>query len=209
MTAISLNRAGSPIRALALAALAALAACAGCEVTKTQEQPAGQSADWFEGGPMRSASADTLQLTARVLAAKGETERAGYLLNRLLADYPDHLGTYTEGAEVLLLEGRVAEAIKWLERGLARFPDQPVLLNDRGLCHLLNVDLAAATADFQKAYDADPADADYVSNLALAKALAGDESGARQLWSRVLTPEEVDDNVRQAVEARPRFKPAG
>jgi Flp pilus assembly protein TadD len=206
MSAITPNGTGTAIGAMALAALAA---CLGCEVTKTQEQPTGQSADWFEGGPMRSASADTLQLTARVLAAKGETERAGYLLNRLLADFPDHLGTYTEGAEVLLLEGRVAEAIKWLDRGLARFPDQPILVNDRGLCHLLNVDLAAATADFQKAYDADPADADFVSNLALVKALAGDDAGARRLWGRVLTPEEVESNLRQVHQARPRFKSAG
>lgn len=158
---------------------------------------------------MKAASPETLQLTARVLASKGNTEQAGFLIDRMARDYPDNLGTYTEGAEVLLLEGRVAEAIKWLERGLARFPDQPILVNDRGLCHLLNVDLAAATADFQKAYDADPADADFVSNLALVKALAGDDAGARRLWGRVLTPEEVESNLRQVHQARPRFKSAG
>lgn len=203
-----MNKTHAPMPCAAMPLLAALAwfACAGCEVTKTQEQPSGGSADWFEGGPMRSASADTLQLTARVLAAKGETERAGYLLNKLLSEYPDHLGTYTEGAEVLLVEGRVAEAIKWLERGLARFPEQPVLVNDRGLCHLLNADLAAATADFQKAFDADPADADYVSNLALAKALAGDETEARRLWARVVTPQEVESNLAQARDARSKFQ---
>jgi Flp pilus assembly protein TadD len=155
---------------------------------------------------MRTASADTLQLTARVLASKGESERAGFLLDRLAAEYPDHLGTYTEGAEVLLVEGRINEAIKWLERGLARFPDHPVLTNDRGLCHLLNADLSAATADFQKAYDADPADADYVSNLALVRALAGQDAEARQLWGRVVTPKEVEDNIRQASAARSKFK---
>ena len=198
----------APGASVPVAALLVTIACSGCQVSTTQEQPAGASADWFEGGPMRSASADTLQLTARVLASKGETERAGFLLDRLAAEYPDHLGTYTEGAEVLLVEGRINEAIKWLERGLDRFPDHPVLTNDRGLCHLLNADLAAATADFQKAYDADPADADYVSNLALAKALAGDDAEARRLWARVITPKEVEDNLRQAIAARPKFKPA-
>lgn len=192
--------------AWAAATCALLAACAGCEVTKTQEQPAGATEDWFEGGPMRTASADTLQLTARVLASKGETERAGFLLDRLAAEYPDHLGTYTEGAEVLLVEGRIGEAIKWLERGLARFPDHPVLTNDRGLCHLLNADLPAATADFQKAFDSDPADADFVSNLALVRALAGQEAEARELWSRVVTPTEVEANLKQAKDARPKFK---
>ena len=116
--------------------------------------------DWFEGGPMQPANADTMQMTARVLATKGRTEQAGFLLNRMVAEFPDHLGTYTEGAEVLLIEGRVAEAIKWLDRGLVRFPNQSILLNDRGMCHLLAADIPAATRDFESAYAADPVDAD-------------------------------------------------
>jgi Flp pilus assembly protein TadD len=188
------------------AAALCLTACVGCQVSTTQKEPKDQPADWFEGGPMQTASAETLQLTARVLAAKGRNEQAGFLLERMLAEYPDHIGTYTEGAEVLLIEGRVVEAIKWLDRGLTRMPNQPILVNDRGLCHLLNADLAAATQDFQKAFDADPADADYVGNLALAKALAGDEAGARQLWSRLMIPADVEANLKTAHDARPKFK---
>ena len=45
-----------------------------CQAT-TEPQP-----DWFDGGPMRPASAETLQLTARVLASKGDTARAGAVL---------------------------------------------------------------------------------------------------------------------------------
>jgi Flp pilus assembly protein TadD len=202
--ATSFHGAAGMARAAAMLLLAA--GCVGCQVSKTQDQPKDKPADWFEGGPMQTASAETLQLTARVLAAKGRTEQAGFLLERMLAEYPDHIGTYSEGAEVLLVEGRVAEAIKWLDRGLVRMPNQPILVNDRGLCHLLNADLPSATADFQKAYDADPADADYVSNLALAKALAGDEAGARQLWSRVLAPADVESNLKTAKDARPKFK---
>ena len=188
------------------AAAMLLATCVGCQVSKTQDQPKDQPTDWFEGGPMQAASPETLQLTARVLAAKGRNEQAGFLLERMLAEYPDHIGTYSEGAEVLLVEGRVGEAIKWLDRGLVRMPGQPILVNDRGLCHLLNADLPAATADFQTAYDADPADADYVGNLALAKALAGDEAGARALWGRVMPPADVEANVQTARDARPKFK---
>ena len=148
-----------------------------------------------------------MQNPSRLIGREGETiDDLQFLLNRMLAEYPDHLGTYTEGAEVLLLEGRIVEAIKWIERGFARFPENPVLLNNRGLCHLLNADLPAAMTDFQKAYDADPADADYVGNLALAKALAGDETEARRLWSRVLGPEDVARNLAQANDARPKFK---
>ena len=105
-----------------------------------------------------------------MLAAKGETSRAGYVMNRMLADYPDFVGTYSEGAEVLVIEGRISEAVKWLDRGLAKFPNHPVLMNDRGMCHLLLADLPAAKADFEVAYQADTDDSEYVANLALAHA---------------------------------------
>jgi len=161
--------------------------------------------DWFEGGALKPTTAQTLQLTARVLAARGDTTRAGYVIERLLREHPDHLGTYTEGAEILLSEGRMQDAIGWLDRGLVRFPGHPVLHNDRGLCHLLAADLAPATADFEAACKADPADAEYVSNLALARALGGDEDGARELWGRVLTPADVNSNLEIARAIRARF----
>ena len=188
------------MKLLASSAFASVLLTAGCQ--STEEKPK----DWFEGGPMQPATADTLQMTARVLATKGRTEQAGFLLNRMISEFPDHLGTYTEGAEILLIEGRVAEAIKWLDRGLAKYPNQPILLNNRGMCHLLAADIPAATRDFETAYGADPADADYVSNLALAKALAGDEAGAAQLWTRVVPPSDVESNIKLSRLARAKFK---
>ncbi len=188
------------MKLLVASAFASVLLTAGCQ--STEEKPK----DWFEGGPMQPATADTLQMTARVLATKGRTEQAGFLLNRMISEFPDHLGTYTEGAEILLIEGRVAEAIKWLDRGLAKYPNQPILLNNRGMCHLLAADIPAATRDFETAYGADPADADYVSNLALAKALAGDEAGAAQLWTRVVPPSDVESNIKLSRLARAKFK---
>jgi Flp pilus assembly protein TadD len=182
---------------------ASMTLVASCTTTTTTDAPA---TDWFDGGPMKAASPETLQLTARVLASKGNTEQAGFLIDRMARDYPDNLGTYTEGAEVLLIQGRVREAIEWLERGLARFPNNPILRNDRGMCRLLEANLPAATADFEAAYATDPGDADYVANLALVRALAGDVEAARALWSRVLNPEEVEHNIVQAAAAAPKFK---
>jgi Flp pilus assembly protein TadD len=164
--------------------------------------------DWFDGGALKPTTAQTLQLTARVLAARGDTTRAGYVIERLQREHPDYLGTYTEGAEVLLAEGRITEAVAWLDRGLERFPSNAVLLNDRGLCHLLAADLAHATADFEAAYAVDSADAEYVSNLALARALGGDVAGAEALWSRVLPPADVRANLSIAEASRPRFSRA-
>lgn len=190
----------STVRRPFVAALAAaVAMLAGCQ----SAQDSGK--DWFEGGPMQPATAETLQLTVRVLAAKGQTAQAGFLLNRMLVDHPDHLGTYTEGAEVLLIEGRVADAIDWLSRGLERMPGQPLLLNDRGVCHLLAADLGSAASDFDAAHAADPRDADFVSNVALARALQGQDEEALRLWNLVVSPQEAAANLRIAAAARQKF----
>ena len=184
------------LRTLALLTLAGAVSC------KSTPEP---DPDWFDGGPLRPAAPETLQLTARVLAAKGETARAGYVMNRMLADYPDFVGTYSEGAEVLVIEGRISEAVKWLDRGLARFPDHAVLMNDRGMCHLLLADLPSATRDFEVAYKADPDDAEYVANLALANALSGKDETAVSLWSRVVPLEDAKANLAIARAARAKF----
>ena len=174
-------------------------ALAGCQSAQDADK------DWFEGGPMKPASAETLQLTVRVLAAKGQTAQAGFLLNRMLVDHPDHLGTYTEGAEVLLIEGRIDDAVAWLTRGLERMPGQPLLLNDRGVCHLLAADLASAARDFDAAHAADPRDADFVSNVALARALQGRDDEALRLWHLVVSAEEASSNLKIATAARQKF----
>lgn len=188
-----------------LAASLLVLSAAACQTT-VEPVPA-QQKDWFDGGPMQPASPETLQLTARVLAAKGRMDQAGFVLDRLYAQHPEFLGTYTEGAEILLLQGRVKEALEWLNRGLQRFPAQPILLNNRGLCHLLAADLPAATADFEAAYAADPGDADFVGNLALTRALAGNDMDAVRLWNTVLPPEDVGSNLALAKRARSRFQP--
>ena len=192
-------RAACTARSLAIV-IAALS-LAGCQSGQDKDK----DKDWFDGGPMQLASPDTMQLTARVLAAKGKTEQAGFLIERMYQKYPDNLGTYSEGAEVLLIEGRITDAIQWIDRGLVRFPDNPILLNNRGLCHLLDADLTAADKDFKAAYAKDPSDADYVSNLALTRALSGDEAEARKLWERVVPQADVDANMKMAIAARPKF----
>ena len=168
----------------------------------------GDDQDWFEGGDLKPASAETLQLTARILAAKGRTTQATALLDRMAREYPDFLGTYTEAAEVFLLEGRIAKAVDVLDLGLERFPDQPILLNDRGMCRLLQQDLRRAASDFDRAMDLDPSDGDFVGNAALVAALQGDDSRAVMLWEREVSPSQARANLEIAKEARSSFPAA-
>ena len=196
------SRLGSGGRRLALAA-GALLVCTlslgGCQTDDDQQS------SWFDGGDELPPTDETLRMTVRILSAKGDFVQAGVVIERMLSEYPLDPGTYTEGAEVLLQQGRVGEAVQFLDLGLERLPGHAVLLNDRGLCQLLAGDLSSAKRDFEAAYDVDPKDSDYVANVALVLALSGDEDGARRLWSRVLPSAEVEANLAVARAARPRF----
>ncbi|MCP4836716.1 MAG: hypothetical protein GY895_18345 [Phycisphaera sp.] len=172
---------------------------AGCDTPKDK------SGDWFEGGAEMPPNEETLRMTARILASKGEFAKAGYTVDRMIVEHPLREASYTEGAEILLQQGRVVDAILLLDLGLDRLPGNPILLNDRGLCRLLEADLSGATLDFAAALEADPRDADYVANMALVLALSGDEKASRKLWSRVLPADEVESNLELARAARGRF----
>jgi hypothetical protein len=79
-----------PFAATLLAA--ALALTVGCTTTN---EPA-PAEDWFEGGQQKPATAETLQMTARVLASKGNTQQAGFVVDRMYRDFPDNVGTYKD-----------------------------------------------------------------------------------------------------------------
>jgi len=185
--------------AVALLLALGLASCAGGP---------GSQDDWFEGGEMKPTSVRTLQMTVRVLAAKGDMAGAGQVARKMLLEHPEAVESYSESAELLVMSGRYQGAVALLSRGLEVTPDHPLLLNNRGLCHLLLGDLERATLDFEGAHNADARDADYIGNLALSHALAGDqesEQTARRLWARVLPSAAVEQNLELARAARSRF----
>lgn len=195
-------RCRSSVRSILLLGVASLG-CAGFLGCQTNPDA---GADWFEGGEAIPPSQSTMRMTTRILAAKGEYAQAEFVVQRLIDEHPQEPGSWTEGAEVLLLQGRVADAITLLDAGLEEIPGNPILLNDRGLCHLLAGALATAASDIRAAYEIDPGDADFVANLALIMALEGDLDAARRLWSRVLPKSDVEANIEIAVRARSRFE---
>jgi len=190
------------MRSLALAVTTLLAiSLASCSTGPRAEE------DWFTGGELQPTSVRTLQMTVRVLAAKGDTTGAAQVARKLLLEHPDAVESYSEPAELMVMAGQYQDAVALLSRGLEVKPRHALLLNNRGLCHMLQGDLERATMDFQAAHDADLRDADYIANLALAHALAGGEESeqkARGLWSRVLPAEAVDQNLQLARAARGR-----
>ena len=62
--------------------VSALGWTAGCQAPKDKD------GDWFAGGEELPPNEDTLRMTARILAAKGDYAKAGYAVDRMIAEYP-------------------------------------------------------------------------------------------------------------------------
>jgi tetratricopeptide (TPR) repeat protein len=128
-------------------------------------------------------------------------DQAGWMLQRRDATGAEPLlasarALAPEQAEVLrlsavaaILEGRIVEAIAWLERALVACPDDPLLLNNLGSAMNARGDGAGAIAAFRRASELAPNLAAAWYNLGKTLKLHGDSAGAHDALERALAIE--------------------
>lgn len=182
-------------RLLAAPLLAALAACSSPSY--------GAGDDWSEAGG-RAPEAAAMHSMARLYAAQGREADAEATLRALLAREPSFLPGWEELARLYVRRDLLDGAVAALELGLREAPGDPVLLNDVGLCRLLQRDLPAAERAFVQAAAAAPDDARPRSNLALALALQGRDEEALAVWLQVLPEMQAHANLDLVLSARAR-----
>jgi Flp pilus assembly protein TadD len=171
---------------LKLAALLLLGAC-----TSTGTDP---QIDWSSAGD-RDPEAGSMHAMARLYVSQGRDREAEASLRTLVEREPDFLPAYEELAHLYMRRDLVDGAIAALEMGLKRSSRDPVLLNDLGLCHLLQRDLPRAAQAFTQAAGVAPDDTRARANLALTLALMGRDEEALALWQQLLPPDEAAANV--------------
>ena len=115
---------------------------------------------------------------------------------------PDFVRAYEELAHLYVRRDLVDGAVAALEVGLQHQADDPVLLNDLGVCKLLQKDPAAAAQAFIRAAALEPDNARPRANLALALALQGRDDEALALWQQVIRPSEAAQNLELVKQAR-------
>ena len=113
------------------------------------------------------ASAAAVAALARQLAAQGHPD-ADATADRAWAMDPESANAYDMRADVANSLGRYREALDWLDRGMAKFPDNVAMVNNRGLIGQ-EIDLAeAAVAQARRVVDLVPDAKGARMNLALA-----------------------------------------
>ena len=198
--------------ALTTAWVVAAAFClSGCQTKEPPRNPAGvgktlSSGDTppesFDAAAGKPPTAATMYSLAQILAAQGNTTRCVGVLRNLIQSYPDCAPAYNALAEAYLSLDRGHDAIDTLTAGVARHPNDPVLLNNLGMAHFLKDDFESALVYFDRATQVRPEDAIYRSNKASALGMLGRNAEAAALFRKHLRQADVHENVDVLMRAR-------
>ena len=157
--------------------------------------------DDFQRGASRPPTPKTLYALAQILQTQGKDDQAEPVLMRVIADEPRFMAAYCDLAELRMRQRRIEEAYNVLSAGLKVVPDEPILLNNRGMCQVLLKDYEGALANFTRAAAVRPDDARYRSNMAMTLALMGRYDESYSLYVLVMTPKDARENLATLAEA--------
>ncbi len=178
---------------------ALLLACfllAACTSPAMRSDPAGDLPDRsFDEAGNRVPTVATLHSLARVLAARGNDPQCEVVLLHLISLHPSYTPAYNELAELRLRRNRPGEALMALEGGLAVAPQDRVLLNNRGMLHVLLGDYEQAVLAFDQALTVWPDEVLFRSNRALALGMLGREEEALAAYLDVVSPSRAHHNL--------------
>ena len=143
-----------------------------------------------------------LYAMARILGKQGKDTTCQLVLTRIIRQHRNFIPAYNELAQLYLRQGELDDAIQALLAGLHAAPEEPMLLNNLGMCWLLRKDYTGALDNFTKAASLAPHNERYRSNMAVALAMAGRNEEALALFMQVLSLEDANHNLEVLAHAR-------
>jgi len=190
-----------------LAVLACLAGIVlgGCE--GQQRYGAGQKPKWKDPSPESEMRQDrpptqkTLFTMADILATQGKDRQCEFVLRRCIQEYPQFMPAYNRLAELLMRQGRANEAVMVLAEALQIRSDDPVLLNNLGMCLMIRKEYGKALEHFTRAAGLRPENRKYRANMATALGLLGRHEESLALLQQCLFEPEANHNAQVLREA--------
>jgi Flp pilus assembly protein TadD len=132
---------------------------------------------------------------ADILAAQGKDAECEYVLKRIIQNDPKFLPAYNTLAELQMRRGQTNAATATLQEALRIGPEDPVLLNNLGMCWLVRRDYENALKVFDKAAAMAPKNTKYRANMAVALGLMGREEESLAMFRQVLPEDQAVRNV--------------
>ena len=149
----------------------------------------------FQKEDNRPPTAKTLYAMADILAAQGRDTECEFVLKRIVRENPRYLPAYNSLAELQMRQGHVKSAIETLNNAFDINPDDPLLLNNMGVCWIICKDYEKALEMFSKAAGIKPENTRYRMNMALALGLMGRYDESLSLFRQVLPEDQANHNL--------------
>jgi Flp pilus assembly protein TadD len=144
---------------------------------------------------------------AEIFATQGRDRECEYVLKKIIQDNPKFLPAYNSLAELQMRRGRTHAAIETLQHALIINSDDPVLLNNLGMCWIIRQDYETALKMFTKAAGIMPENVKYRANMAVALGLMGRDEESLSLFKQTLPEDQANHNLSVLKDAQSSDKP--
>jgi Flp pilus assembly protein TadD len=148
----------------------------------------------------------TLYATADILAAQGRDTECEFVLRRIIHEYPRYLPAYNSLAELHMRQGRANDAIETINIAISINPDDPLLLNNLGVCWIVCGEYEKALDMFIKSAGIRSENTRYRTNMALALGLIARYEESLSLYRQVLPEEQANHNLEVLKNAKKNLK---
>lgn len=149
----------------------------------------------FQTIPNRPPTSKTLFAMADIFAAQGRDRECEFVLKRIIREYPRYLPAYNSLAELQMRQGRINAAIETIHDAFRINSEDPVLLNNLGVCWIVRGDYKKALDLFTRASGTKPENTRYRTNMAVALALMARYEESLSLFRQTLPEEQANHNL--------------
>lgn len=161
----------------------------------------------FQTKANRPPTSKTLIAMADILATQGRDKECEFVLKRIIQEHPEYLPAYNSLAELQMRQGRTNTAIETIHDAFHINSEDPVLLNNLGVCWIVRGDYKKALDLFTRAAGAKPENVRYRMNMAVVLALMARYDESLSLFRQVLPEDQASHNLSVLMECGKKLIP--
>lgn len=149
----------------------------------------------FQKQANRPYTSKALFAMADILAIQGRDSECEFVLRRIIQEYPKYLPAYNSLAELQMRQGRTNTAIETIHDAFRINSEDPLLLNNLGICWMVRGDYEKALEMFTGAAGTMPENTRYRTNMAVALGLMARYEESLSLFKQVLPEDQANHNL--------------
>ena len=161
----------------------------------------------FQEQANRPPTSTTLFAMADILATQGRDSECEFVLKRIIQEHPKFIPAYNSLAELQMRQGRTNAAIETIHHAFRINSEDPILINNLGVCWIVRGDYENALELFTKAAGAMPENVKYRTNMAVALGLMARYDESLSLFRLVLPEDQANHNLNVLKEAGKKLNP--